>query len=288
MKNKIIALLTGAFAMTVLVSSRPEGDVPLSSGAPIGSTNAPGELTCGKAGCHTGDDNINTGSGVLSISSQQDISKYIPGATYDITVSLEQSGIDRFGYSVTVLDENSNKAGTLTVTDAARTQIFQGAQQFTGRDYMTYRMIGTNPYSKNKGQWSFKWTAPATNVGKITFYAAGIAANNDATHYGDQVYTTTMSAMSVPAGVDNIHGASASFTVYPNPVKDYMLVQFANKMSGTFQYNLYNTEGKLVKEYTQPAGNNIPLPVNGLPAGTYYLKIQGAGFSATEKVLLIN
>ena len=53
MKNIILTLVFSAFVVMILISS---------SGAPIGTTGAHGELTCGKVGCHTGvnqSENIN-------------------------------------------------------------------------------------------------------------------------------------------------------------------------------------------------------------------------------------
>ena len=39
--------------------------------------------------------------------------------------------------------------------------------------------------------WSFNWTAPATNVGPITFYAAGLQGDNSGDESGDETYTKT-------------------------------------------------------------------------------------------------
>jgi hypothetical protein len=196
MKNKFISLFfIGAM---ILISTSGLTDT-FSSGAPVGSTGAEGELTCGKAGCHIGNNetnNINTGKGVFSITCENNIQQYIPGKTYEITVVLKEKNIERFGFSLTALDEHHRKAGTLIVSDEQRTQIFEGARQFADRTYITYRMAGTKPYKSGKGLWKFKWQAPEQPIGEITFYAAGISANNDATDKGDLVYTQTLTLKS--------------------------------------------------------------------------------------------
>jgi hypothetical protein len=188
MRNIILTLVLSVFVVVILISS---------SGAPIGTTGAHGELTCGKVGCHTGvnqSDNINTGLGILKIESLQDISNYKAGEIYEISVTLDEVDVERFGFSLTVLDDNFNKVGELIVIDSIRTQVFKGVRQFAGREYITYRNIGTLPYSKGKGWWTFKWKAPDVYVGKITFYAAGVSANNDGTDKGDLVYTKVLIA----------------------------------------------------------------------------------------------
>lgn len=295
MKAKILTLLSASAVIVVMASMTSEQEhIALSSGAPIGSTSAPGELTCGKSGCHTGNNganNINTGTGIMTITSPQDIQNYTPGTTYDITVGLEEVGVARFGFSLTALDENNNKVGTLIVTDPTRMQIFQGAQQFAGREYMTYKMVGTDPYQPGKGQWSFKWKAPDEFAGKISFYAAAISANNDATDKGDLVYTKSLTVGTWTLGIPDAQGGNTGISVYPNPVKDIMHVHVANQ-NEPLSFTLYNMEGKKVSDlhdrYSSPGEKTISFPVSGLRPGFYYLKVQGKSNTTTEKLLITN
>jgi hypothetical protein len=64
MKKKI-ALLLGCVAFGATLLSHT-ADIA-STGAPIGSTGAPNEYTCARVGCHTGNDNVNSGEGILSL-----------------------------------------------------------------------------------------------------------------------------------------------------------------------------------------------------------------------------
>lgn len=293
MKRKILILLSG-FAIVAAMAFMSSGeDIPLSSGAPVGSTNAPGELTCGKAGCHTGANganNINTGAGVLSVTSPQDMTRYMPGATYDITVMLEETGVERFGFSLTALDEQGNKAGTLIVTDHQRTQIFNGSHQFANREYMTYRMAGTNPYQQGKGKWTFQWRVPDEPAGKVTFYLAGVSANNDATDDGDLVYTQTMSSMAVAADIASTEREQDFFTVYPNPVKDKIRIRLNSTDIQRGAYTLYNVNGNNIKYvngmYNSTLSQEITIPVEGLPGGVYFLRLGNGNKQATTKIFL--
>ena len=163
-----------------------------SAGAPIGSTGAPDEATCGKVGCHTGKDNINTGTGNLRLQMDGFSGTYIPGKVYKITTTIEQPHINRFGFAFTALNDTKQKAGMLQTIDDSRTQLMSGSNAFEGREYLTYKPLGTNPYKTNKGQWTFLWKAPEQNEGTITFYVAAVTANNDGTDKGDEVYTDSL------------------------------------------------------------------------------------------------
>ncbi len=163
-----------------------------SAGAPIGSTGAPDEATCGKAGCHTGNNNVNTGTGKLNLQMDHFSGTYLPGKVYTITTTIEQPHISRFGFAFTALNSTKQKAGVLQTTDDNRTQLMKGTNAFEGREYLTYKPLGTNPYKTNKGQWTFLWKAPEQNEGPITFFVAAVAANNDGTDKGDEVYTDSL------------------------------------------------------------------------------------------------
>lgn len=292
MKKKVIAGFLGLLAVIVFTSGTKD---IASSGAPIGSTGAPGELTCGKSGCHTGNDkanNINTGTGLLSITSEQDITKYTPGEIYTLTLTLQQAEVNRFGFSLSVLDANNNKAGTLLVTDSARTQIFEGGLQFTGREYMTYRKVGTNPYEAGKGLWTFKWKAPDHDVGNITFYTAGISANNDGTDKGDLVYTHSLVSTYETVGIHSNEKNNFNFAVFPNPASEILNVKINHADHEHLSYKLYDVQGKFISDLkssqTSKSGQIITFSTSGFERGIYFLKIQSSTHSETKKIHLIN
>jgi hypothetical protein len=148
-------------------------------------TGAPSEGTC--AGCHgTGD---NTGSGLMTIIAP---SSYSPGQTYAIVVGVGNPGATRWGFEMTALTASNAMAGTFAnVTDSTGTQTDSG----TGRIYenqVITSVDGTMAGTQDAGGWAFLWTAPGQGTGTVTFYGAGVAANNDnSADSGDFTYTTT-------------------------------------------------------------------------------------------------
>lgn len=292
MKKKILILACSVLVLSGLTSGISD---TLSSGAPIGSTGAPDEQTCGKAGCHTGEQNaanINTGVGKLTVAHDIEPSGYIPGNVYNFTVSLQENNVTRFGYSFTALDENNKKAGRLLVLDSIRTQLLQGNLKYTGREYMTYRMVGTNPYSQNQGLWTFKWKAPDQDQGKVSFYVAGVSGNNDATDHGDLVYTYSASAESPASGLEKQLTNGQQMQVYPNPAHESICVCFDEKTFAPSGFSLLSLEGRLLLEMDKTAmtrdqrGFCMALPY--LPNGEYLLVSRGAAQKAVKKIFISN
>lgn len=197
-----------------------------SSGPPLSRTGAPSEQTCAASGCHTGSA-VNSGGGTLTIAGLP--ANYALNQEYDITITLSQSGRSRFGFQATVIDDTGKEAGTLTVTDSARTQAFPGTVGANLRRYINHTFTGSS--GSNQISWSFRWKAPATAVGKITIYAAGNAANNNGSTGGDLIYTTSASAqpqVSVPA-VATVSAASFAQNVSLAP--DMIVAGFGSGLS---------------------------------------------------------
>ncbi len=165
---------------------------------PDGLTGAPGESTC--MDCHVGND-LNAAGGSLMLTVPQ---VYTPGQVYDIMVNLSRSGQSRWGFQMTALNENNVRAGTFATADVNT--------QLTDKDskqYIQHTLVGT----RNSNQWTFQWTAPTTDVGQITFYAAGNAANDDSGVAGDYIYTQSETSDAPAYGVSLAGVGSLSKTV---------------------------------------------------------------------------
>ncbi len=150
-----------------------------SSGPPLGSTGAPGETTC--TNCHI----ANVGNGQFTIIAP---ANYTPGQTYQITVRHQTTDTTRkrWGYQITGLAGSTPAADFTTLNNDS--SVSEGAG---GRKYIQHTSSGTFINQTGGAFWTFNWTAPTTNIGAVTLYAAGNQANNDGTANGDQIYTAT-------------------------------------------------------------------------------------------------
>jgi len=153
-----------------------------STGPQAGRTGAPGETTC--TGCHA----ANAGPGVFTITAP---TNYVPGQGY--LIQVQQATTDatrlRWGFELTSLDSGDLAAGIFANTSPF-TRVITGTISGNTRYYMEQIAPGTFAGTSGGSGWTFDWTAPATNVGPITFYAAGLQADNNGATSGDQTYTT--------------------------------------------------------------------------------------------------
>ena len=87
---------------------------------------------------------------------------------------------------MTALDGNGARAGSFEAADVANTQL----KDANSKQYIMHTAAGSAQGTNDENQWTLKWTAPDADIGPITFYAAGNAANGDFTPVGDYIYTT--------------------------------------------------------------------------------------------------
>lgn len=180
---KKIIYLTLFTAPLFIMAKLPEAS---SSGAPAAHTGAPGEATCSAGGCH--DDNaVNIGSAILTI--DMGTANYTPGHTYPVKISITDPSVTRFGFQLVALTNANSNAGTFHITDTKRTQIIKNQRKFADREYVTYTFYGTDAVAAGTAEWTMSWTAPSSDTGPITLYAAGVSADDDESDQGDHVYT---------------------------------------------------------------------------------------------------
>ena len=152
-----------------------------SFGPPDERTGAPNEATCVAAGCHAGND-LNASGGTLTLTIPE---TYQPNEVYTIVVDLARTGQSKWGFEMTALDGDGARAGTFEIDPAGNTQLGEA----NGKQYIKQTAIGAAAGTNDENGWEFQWTAPDTDVGPITFYAAGNAANGDFGITGDYIYT---------------------------------------------------------------------------------------------------
>jgi uncharacterized repeat protein (TIGR01451 family) len=225
----VLILLLGAAAASLVIESalNPTAGA-FSAGPPPGYTRAPGEEPEACAECHVSSGS--TGTGQISITAP---STYVPGQTYQITVTHTNSDSSRlrWGFQLTALDTSDEKAGELQNINPVLTQIIQGGPG-GNRQYIEHAAGGTFINQTGGASWTFNWTAPPTDVGVVTFYAAGNHANNDGNTSGDFIYFTFASSQPAAASPDfsvNItpssrvilQGAATTYDVVITPIAGF-------------------------------------------------------------------
>jgi len=256
-----------------------------SNSAPASSSGAPGETDCTRSGCHS-TFVVNSGPGNIEISFENGITNYTPGTTYTLEVAVNHVDLLRFGFELVALDEQNQNAGTLSPIDVASNQVITGYGNMASRKYITYTYESTQAKIAGQGKWTFTWTAPSADKGKITFYAAGIAANNNGNDAGDHCYTQKTTLASLKSNV-----ANTAFSVYPNPASEVVNLSYTLQNDAQVKIELMNAMGQKMQEldlgYQTAAAYSLPFSlIKEYGKGAYFIRLIENEKVSVKKLML--
>ena len=189
--------LVMAAALAFSSYSGDECDYP--SGSPAGYTGSPGDgKECTQ--CHGGTAAPVTGW----ITSDIPATGYVPGNTYNVTVTVTGSG--KKGFEVSPQSPSGAQLGTLIAGS--------GSHLTGGTKYVTQNSGVTS----NPATWTFQWTAPVTGTGEVTFYGAFCVGEPVTKTSTLTVQETTLLPLTVTASADPqtlVHGDSTRLDCTP-------------------------------------------------------------------------
>lgn len=195
-QNRIVAA-----KVTVIAAAVPLMLWAYAGGPDPRHTGAPGDQTCAKAGCHTG--NLNTGAGSAAITFPSGLT-YVPGQKQRWTITVTHPGAQVYGFQATARlasNESGAQAGAFTDVDTS-TQILcddGSVKQPSCRAGATVEFIQHSAASRT-GTWTVEWTPPATDAGPVKIYLAGNGANGNRTNSGDSIYTANFTLTPASSG----------------------------------------------------------------------------------------
>jgi hypothetical protein len=232
-------------------------------GAPAGYTGSPGDgKNCTQ--CHGG----NPANVIGWITSDIDLSGYIPGQTYTITVTLSGSG--KKGFEVSP----QNTAGTLLGTLSAGS----GTELAGSGKYVTQSSSST----ANPKVWNFEWTAPAAGTGEVTFYGAFVISEP----------VTKLSTLTVQenTGVSVTERQEFPGRVYPNPTSGLLKLDLSLAVPQKATISILDLQGREVRSMggTNPVqmGQTITLNLDGISEGVYVISLRDGEKSYTQKIIV--
>jgi photosystem II stability/assembly factor-like uncharacterized protein len=154
--------------------------------------------------------------------------------------------------------------------------------------------------SNGGASWSFQggaaWTPPnpcPVHSNPIGMYFVDANTGWMSTHYGDLVKTTTGSGVTA---VGEIHGNGIpdKFSLeqnYPNPFNPSTTIRFELSQAADVSLRIYNVLGQLiatlVDEPKRAGAYQVQWSASNVPSGTYFYRLQSAGFIETKKMLLL-
>lgn len=251
-----------------------------------GYTGSPNELVCDD--CHDTYGSPNTGPGTIYVTSNMSNWQYTPGQTYNISVVVKQTGKPIFGLGFEALTSSNTNAGSLVITNSAQTWIRTKTVSGVSRNNVVHKLNGG--LVNDSCVFSFNWTAPATNIGNVTFYFSGIAGNNNGSDNGDYVYSS--SKLVTPASATGLAEANVnkSLSIFENG-ENNLVIKYQSAESAQPRVDLYDLSGHLIvsRTFDQTGSGNVELKMErpiGLSKGVYLVNLMSGADVYTGKAYL--
>ncbi len=301
--SRLFITITGIACFIVLTS---ETTGVLDSSGKLGNAGGPGEQTCSNTGCHGSGNGSGTSGGLANNAGPGSITltavpafvgnTYVPNQVYSITVSVSETGKNKFGFSCEFLDNSgntnpsvNNSVGLVTITNSVTTR--KGQPFGTARVYATHQTNGGAV--ANSANFTFNWTAPAS--GTVNVYYDGAAVNNDALANAlDNVYAHNFQlAVASGTATSIIENSKLSdVKIFPNPAKNILNLSYSIERDIHIDAKIVDISGKVIinafsKNSTKGLQNET-INISNLQSGLYFLILKGEGFIVTEKIIIAN
>jgi uncharacterized protein (TIGR03118 family) len=230
-----------------------------SAGPDPRKTAAPGDEQRACTQCHAGTLNSGAGSVQILLASGP---VYQPGVKQRVKVQVSDPDQKRWGFQLTARIDSSpenGQAGDFSpVDDNTRVICDNGAAKPCPDNapvqFIEHTSAGTRPGTPNGATFEFDWTPPATNVGTVTLYVAGNAANNDGRTSGDHIYTSKVQLTPGAAGGGPI----------AVPTTKYLIRNLVSDMNGIAE----QTDPKLVNPWGIALGASTAFWLSNANTGT--------------------
>jgi len=184
------AILLTAVTAAVLAQTR------YVTGPPPAHTGGFGEPTC--YACHM-ESGPNTGEGTLVLRGLDGV--YKPGTAHRIAVELTSPQMRRGGFQLAVRFAEGPAAGKQAGTLRAVDEGVAVTTDSTGIQYAHHLETGTELVAPGTARWTLEWTAPPDGAegDVVVFHIAANAADDDASPFGDLIFTDSVRVRAAPA-----------------------------------------------------------------------------------------
>lgn len=237
--------------------------------APAGHSGSPNDgKNC--TACHLGTSEAKTNI----ITSDIPANGYVPGSTYTITVTLNNTGTTRFGFQLSP----QNNAGAMLGTWGPNTT----ETQVIASKYATHKLIGTN--GTDMKTWNLQWTAPAAGTGDVTFYGAFNISNADNNTTGDKIWTSSMTV--AEQGGNSLKAAGVMLMKAFISGND-LAIEWNEASNESAIVSLIDMQGKAVATWNiEDRLTSFRSALPSLEAGVYLVRVDSEGIRGSQKVLI--
>jgi hypothetical protein len=276
MKFKNIYTVAAILSLFVLLQSRSGGPA---TQANLRVTGAPNEGTCGNNTCHTAG-SFNPSVTIELLEGDNLVAKYDPGKTYTlrVTTAAGTGSPTRFGFQAVSLTASNAQAGDWGTAPMGLT-----IDEVANKKYIEHSAPQTT------GVFEMPWVAPIAATGKVTFYASGLASNNNTQTSGDGSASGSLEVEeNTTSSTSELGKEIAKVEVLPNPVSDVLNLRITSRSAGYHKLRIFDAAGNIVKTAPtdlQVGRNTATVPVGELAPGLYLVQLCGDGHMAAVQMV---
>ena len=249
-------------------------------GAVQGADRTGGPLANGFCGTCHGAGAFNPTIDVQLLQDGSEVNGYMPGETYTMRVTINADmGAQVYGFQAVALSGADNvQAGSWT--PVMGTQV----TPLNGRNYIEHSQ------RSQSNTFNIEWTAPATSVGEISFYAAGVAANNAQGSGGDggDALDAPVVLADLSTSTNDLPELASSLRAFPNPVVDQLNLQMDLEQASDALVRIYNATGQALVQRSINLGigtNMEQFDMSNLPAGFYTVEVSNSEAASRTTVV---
>lgn len=196
-------------------------------------------------------------------------------------------------YSVTLWA--SNASGTAQVTQTVNVSNCAPVSSFT-LPANTCTGTALTMTNNSTGATSYSWSCSpsAGSISSATAMSPTITFVNPATYTvtlkatnvsGSTISTQTITVTAC-AGIAENNLLSENVHVFPNPAKDFVVVELSSNYTDSYTFTLTNILGKSVMSEKVLAKDKVSINLSNLSKGVYFLSVETKGQKATKKIVI--
>ena len=211
--------------------------------------------------CHTPSANFSTSASIkIKDANGVEVSEYVPGDLYTLTVGVQSSGDNGHGFQITGMFANNTSAGSCNPITTNTQKI-----SLNNRWYFEHSSLLTG------GVYEMEWLAPQSGNGDVTFYGSALATNGNGVTSGDD-YENIPNLIISEATTTSIAKLNKEMDVklYPNPVSANLNVSLSN--NEIEKVEVFDITGMLVIS-KEVKSSFTQLDMSELGNGNYVVKV---------------
>ncbi len=211
------------------------------------------------------------------------VTAYQPGQTYQLRVTIT-AGMGEpvgHGFQATALTGAEDQAAGNFTESSNGIRVLS----LNDREYIEHTRSNID-----SNYFEFFWTAPEAGTGAVRFYAAGTAVNGAAGSGGDGAASLEEPLVLEEATATTVFNRAdlqVDWTIYPNPARDFIVVEVNDDLDVDARLQLFDLNGRLLREMAAQRGpNSLINGATNLAGGIYQVRLVSAGKQTTGKVLI--